>query len=246
MSQIVPSQMTKLIYKQKVKAATKGWDLLKKKNDTLKKKMQEVMIKLIEKKKMVKDLFLKSFLSIAESEWSAGDFYLQIMNQVEKASFSLDISFHNIAGVKIPTFIAREDDSFTMNKVSITQGAVQIEKARNTFKELLEVVVQIASLQTSFIKLHKVISVTSRRVNALEFIVIPRFKDTVRYIEQELEELAREEKFTMKKVLDNRRKAMEEAERVLNEKKEKMGIDSDDEEEVENILDENNDDDILF
>ena len=43
--------MTKLLYKQKVKAALRGWDLLKKKNDTLKKKMQEIMLQLIDKKK---------------------------------------------------------------------------------------------------------------------------------------------------------------------------------------------------
>ena len=48
---VVPSQMTKLTYQAKVKSAQKGWDLLKKKNDSLKKKMQDIMIKLIEKKK---------------------------------------------------------------------------------------------------------------------------------------------------------------------------------------------------
>ena len=46
---------------------------------------------------------------------------------------------------------------------------------------------------------------TSRRVNALEFIVIPKFKEIVDYIEEELEEQEREEKFTMKKVLENRK-----------------------------------------
>jgi len=38
------------------------------------------MHKLIEKKKLIKELFLKAYLSIAESEWSAGDFYQQIIN----------------------------------------------------------------------------------------------------------------------------------------------------------------------
>ena len=70
----------------------------------------------------------------------------------------------------------------------MTRGAVQIEKARNYFKELLDVVVDIASLQTSFVKLDKVIKVTSRRVNALEYIVIPKFKDILIYIDEELEE----------------------------------------------------------
>ena len=82
------------------------------------------MIKLIEKKKQIKDLFLKAYLSIAQSEWSAGDFFQQIINQVNKASFTLDIQFANIAGVKLPSFIQREDDSFQLEKISLTKGSV--------------------------------------------------------------------------------------------------------------------------
>jgi V-type H+-transporting ATPase subunit D len=47
--------------------------------------------------------------------------------------------------------------------------------------------------------LDEAIKVTSRRVNALEHIVIPRFQGTVKYIMQELDEQAREEKFTYAK-----------------------------------------------
>ncbi len=123
----------------------------------------------------------------------------------------------------------------------MTKGSVQIEKCRNCFKDLLEIVVEIASLQTSFIKLHQVIKVTSRRVNALEFIVIPRFKDVVIYINQELEELAREEKFTMKKVLENKKKAIELQEALIAKKlKKNKGdkVDSEDEELIEQPVNE--------
>ena len=125
------------------------------------------------------------------------------------------------------------------------RGSVQIEQARNVFKELLELVVEIASLQTAFIKLDKVIKVTSRRVNALEFIVIPKFKDTLRYIQTELDELEREEKFTLKKVIDNRKKIQE----LIDLKEEKARRQDEDREvsddENNNILDDD-DDDLLF
>lgn len=74
-----------------------------------------------------------------------------------------------------------------------------MEKARTHFKELLSILVQIASLQTSFVKINQIIQVTSWRVNALEFIVLPKFKDVLNYIDEELEEQETEEKIVMKK-----------------------------------------------
>jgi len=46
-------------------------------------------------------------------------------------------------------------------------------------------------------------------VNALEHIVIPKFITIVAYINQELDELAREDFYRLKKVLDNKKKVIE-------------------------------------
>jgi V-type H+-transporting ATPase subunit D len=66
--------------------------------------------------------------------------------------------------------------------------------------------VEIATLQTKFITLDEVIKVTNRRVNALEFVVIPRIEFTINYIDKELDEESREDFFRLKRVTDNKKK----------------------------------------
>lgn len=51
--------------------------------------------------------------------------------------------------------------------------------------------------------------ITNRRVNALEYIVIPRIEYVMKYIDTELQERSKEEKFKIKKVLYNKRKIKE-------------------------------------
>ena len=102
--------------------------------------------------------------------------------------------------------------------------------------------ISIASLQAAFLTLDEKIKVTNRRVNALEHVVIPKFIQIYRYIDQELDEQAREDFFRLKKVLDNKRKHMEEEEKIAGMNEVNKGGDKF---ESENLLDDV-DEDIIF
>ena len=72
--------------------------------------------------------------------------------------------------------------------------------------QAVELLVELASLQTSFLTLDEAIKTTNRRVNALENVVKPKLENTISYIKGELDELEREEFFRLKKVQANKKK----------------------------------------
>merc|ERR1711861_82768 len=89
------------------------------------------------------------------------------------------------------------------------QGGAVIQQTRAVHVETLETIVKMASLQTSFVTLDLAIKTTSRRVNALEYVVIPRIEDTISYIKTEMDEMEREEFFRVKKVTEKKKQKIQ-------------------------------------
>jgi hypothetical protein len=109
----------------------------------------------------------------------------------------------NVAGVKLPVFSIHKiaGDDTQLDSLGLGGGGRQIASARDRFTHLLEGLIKLGSLQTSFITLDEAIKVTNRRVNALDNVVIPSIVNTVSYITSELDEIEKEEFFRLKKVL---------------------------------------------
>ena len=82
--------------------------------------------------------------------------------------------------------------------LSMGTGGQSIVKAKDKYTKYLKLLIDIASLQTQYITTQRVIKVTNRRVNALEFVVIPKIENTIKWIESELDELDREDFYRLK------------------------------------------------
>ena len=92
----------------------------------------------------------------------------------------LSTKVDNVAGVKIPVFQRVDVDAKDSSAlVGLARGGQKLEDARTSFKKALDSLVVLASLQTSYVALDAAQKLTNRRVNALEYVVIPRLEDTV-------------------------------------------------------------------
>ncbi|XP_052767344.1 V-type proton ATPase subunit D-like [Mya arenaria] len=239
---VFPSRMALAIMKQRLKGAQKGHSLLKKKADALTMRFRQILKKIIETKMKMGDVMKESVFSLAEAKFTTGDFNHMVLQNVNKAQLKVRSKKDNVAGVQLPVFEHYTDGVDSYELTGLSRGGQQIDKLKKNYAKAVELLVQLASLQTSFVTLDEVIKITNRRVNAIEHVIIPRIENTLSYITTELDEREREEFFRLKKIQEKKKKLKIESEKVKADLK-AQGIEM---ERVTDMLEAEHDEDLLF
>lgn len=205
---VFPTRQNLQVMKTKLVGAKKGHSLLKKKADALTMRLRNLLKHILEAKEAMGTAFKDGAFALSEVKYAAGDIKPTVIENVGTAQKRIETRIDNIAGVKVPVFKVTDktEAAAALDCTGLSRGGQQIAKARNTFAKSVDVLVQLATLQTSFMILDEAIKVTSRRVNALDTVVIPKITNTVAYIKSELDELEREEFFRLKRSQDKKKK----------------------------------------
>lgn len=190
--------------------------MLKKKSDALLVRFRSILSLILENKNLAGEESSQAMHLLARALYTFGDDLKHVVVQnVEDASLRVKMSPENVAGVTIPTFsklgeVNTDKDAPAVKGVislaGLSKGGEQIGNARSSFADVLDLLVKLASLQTSFIILDEAIKLTNRRVNALENVVKPRLENTISYVISELDEMEREEFFRLKLIQNKKEK----------------------------------------
>ncbi|WP_255193564.1 V-type ATP synthase subunit D [Natronobeatus ordinarius] len=117
----------------------------------------------------------------------------------------------NIMGVVVPQIESTSvSKSLDQRGYGVLGTSARIDEAAEAYEDLLESIILAAEVETAMKKMLREIETTKRRVNALEFKLLPDLYESKEYIEQKLEEQEREEIFRLKKIKE--KKEQEEAE----------------------------------
>jgi V/A-type H+-transporting ATPase subunit D len=107
----------------------------------------------------------------------------------------------NIMGVVVPQIeSSKVKKGLDERGYGVLGTSARIDEAAEAYEELLESIILAAEVETAMKKMLTEIETTKRRVNALEFTLLPELKENQEYIEQKLEEQEREEIFRLKKI----------------------------------------------
>ncbi|KAJ1267472.1 hypothetical protein BS78_07G058800 [Paspalum vaginatum] len=214
---VVPTVTTLGVVKARLAGATRGHALLKKKSDALTVQFRAILKRIVSAKDAMGDAMRAGSLSLAEALYVAGAPLRHVVQQSISGPARLRVRAHqdNIAGVRLPRFESYLADgagasaSSTASLAGLAGGGQQVAACRAAHARALEVLVELASLQTSFLTLDEAIKTTNRRVNALENVVKPRLENTIAYIRGELDEHEREEFFRLKKIQGYKQRELE-------------------------------------
>ncbi|KAK9372318.1 ATP synthase subunit D-domain-containing protein [Lipomyces chichibuensis] len=205
---VFPTRMTLTLMKGKLKGATTGHSLLKRKSEALTGRFRDITRRIDEAKRKMGRVMQVAAFSLAEVTYATGDSIgYQVQESVKNARFRISAKQENVSGVYLPQFEAfyiEENNDFKLT--GLGRGGQQVQKAKEVYSKAVETLIELASLQTAFVILDEVIKVTNRRVNAIEHVIIPRTENTIKYINNELDELEREEFYRLKKVQDKKQR----------------------------------------
>jgi len=134
----------------------------------------------------------------------------------------------NIMGVVVPQIeSSKVRKDLDERGYGVLGSSARIDEAADAYEELLESIILAAEVETAMKKMLEEIETTKRRVNALEFKLLPDLNENKEYIEQKLEEQEREEIFRLKKI-----KAKKEEEEAAAEAAEEAAVEAEREAEA--------------
>ena len=94
-------------------------------------------------------------------------YFQAVLQNVSKAQLKIRTKKDNVAGVNLPVFESYQDGADSYELAGLARGGQQMAIVKKNYQKAVELLVELASLQTSFITLDEVIKITNRRVNAI-------------------------------------------------------------------------------
>lgn len=190
--------------KKRVKIAKRGHKLLKDKQDELMRQMlsqiEEVKRSRIEIEKEFQSI-LQSFV-LAQSE--LGKEQMEESLALPTKQISVLVETKNLMSVKVPEFKKEVSGDIICYGFLNTSG--EMDFALLKFEKFLDTLIHLAQMEKKVQLLADEIDKTRRRVNALEYKLIPSLEETIRYITMKLAEIERSNLTRLMKVKDIVRK----------------------------------------
>lgn len=185
-----PTRMELTKLKKRLVVAKRGHKLLKDKQDELMKKFIDLIKKNNDLRIKVEEELSQSLKEFMMAKAVMGSEMLEEAIIMPSETVSLDISKKNIMSVNVPVmkFIREGVEGASIYPYGFAQTSAELDAAINKLYNILPHLLELAEVEKSCQLMADEIEKTRRRVNALEYVMIPQLQETIKYIVMKLEE----------------------------------------------------------
>jgi V/A-type H+-transporting ATPase subunit D len=198
---IKPTRSELIGLKRKIILSEKGYTILKMKRDGLILEFFNVLDRAKTTREDLQDKYRKAARMSDLANTVEGSISLKAAAFSVKETPSITLSPKNVMGVVVPRIEASKvrKGLFDRGYGLLATSSVTDETA-TAYEELVDAIIKSAEIETTMKRLLDEIESTKRRVNALEFKVIPELTAARDFIKMRLDEMEREELFRLKKI----------------------------------------------
>ena len=197
---IKPTRSELIKLKGRIKQTKNGYKVLKMKRDGLFHEFRTLLSEMIEAKRDLTDAYRLAKTRIDLANAIEGGLAVRAAAIANSAHPEVEVERRNIMGVVVPSVSGTNlKSTFAERGIGFIGSSPYIDEASDSFSELIEKIVTASEMEATLKRLLAEIEATKRRVNALEFKVIPELEEAKVFIQLRLEEMEREETFRLKR-----------------------------------------------
>jgi V/A-type H+-transporting ATPase subunit D len=191
--------------RNRLELALRGRNLLEQKRDQLMEAFRRVADDVLARREALDDAAAGARRALIDAEAVSGPGLVGLAAGAGRSDLPLDVRATSIMGVRIaelaPVTVRRGrfDRGY-----STVESTPQIDEAATRFEYEVEVLLEVATRELRLRRLVDEIATTTRRVNALELVVIPELRSQTKRIQSVLDEREREDRFRLKRVKEHK------------------------------------------
>jgi V/A-type H+/Na+-transporting ATPase subunit D len=201
MSRVSVTRMELLARKAQIALATQGRDLLEQKRTALLKEFLRTADTAIERSDALEASATEASQSLARTEAMAGAEAVRSAALSSRGSFNLEVTTTTVMGVRVPQIEQKSAARSMLGRgYSIVGTSISVDETATAFEGEVEAIIRLAETELRLIRLGNEIQRTSRRLNALDHLLIPRLNAERNFIQMALDERERADHFRLKLV----------------------------------------------
>ena len=187
---VTPTRMVLNHLKGRLKTARRGHKLLKDKRDELMRQFLDVVKENKVLRERVEDGLTAAFSSLQVASAIMSPEMLEQALLYPRQSVELDMKVKNVMSVKVPqySFQTKNNDPSEIYPYGFAQTSGELDDALDRMAKVFEDMLKLAEVEKSMQLMAQEIEKTRRRVNALEYVMIPELTENIKYITMKLAE----------------------------------------------------------